>query len=220
MDAATLNARVYAGRAQVAARLGTDCALWRPVLAGSPFTRQIGTLKAAFNAADPQYAKPNLYGKPVWFGDLDGRITRVGDYLVRASDGATWFLAAQQPLLPIACIECDRLLSVYRPQTSAAPGTQPYGGAYAQDDEAILGGTAPAGQPWPASILQGKRLQPSTPVPGTVKEVGWEILLPPSVPVTILASDLMIDDLGRRYAVEGAELTDLGWRIQAEEAHP
>jgi hypothetical protein len=27
------------------------------------------------------------------------------------------------------------------------------------------------------------------------------------------------DDLGRRYVIDGAELTDLGWRINANELH-
>ena len=45
------------------------------------------------------------------------------------------------------------------------------------------------------------------------------MMLPPSVPITIQAGDIVIDDLGRRYAIEGAELTDMGYRITTNEVH-
>jgi hypothetical protein len=45
------------------------------------------------------------------------------------------------------------------------------------------------------------------------------IYLPPSVPVALLAGDRVIDDTGRALVIEGAELTRLGYRLQASEAH-
>ena len=40
-----------------------------------------------------------------------------------------------------------------------------------------------------------------------------------NVGVTIQPSDIVTDDLGRRYLVGAAEQTDAGWRIDAQEAH-
>ncbi|XLV72565.1 hypothetical protein ACKZDW_07910 [Ralstonia syzygii subsp. celebesensis] len=44
--------------------------------------------------------------------------------------------------------------------------------------------------------------------------------MPPSVPVVVRSGDILTDDLGKRYAVEGAEQSDIGWRINAQEVHP
>jgi hypothetical protein len=73
---------------------------------------------------------------------------------------------------------------------------------------------------WPASILLGGRAQQSgNGLPSAVQQAGWKILLPPSVPVVLNAGDIATDDLGRRYALIAAELTDLGWRCMAQEVH-
>lgn len=215
MDAAAINAKILAGRGKAALRIGLPCDVYRPVDIGAPLSNPITTINAAFNAADNTYARPNLYGKPVWFGDFDGRLTQVGDYLVRVSDGATYFIAGQQPLLPLICIDCPRSVRVSRQATTpvqGVPGT--YSSLAALSD--ILGNID---TPWPASILMGGRVQPSTGLPAGVREAAWSILLPPSVPVTILSGDFLTDDLGRRFTAESAELSDLGWRIVAAEVH-
>lgn len=214
MDAATIQAKIYAGRGKAALRIGFPCKVFRPVAVESPLTNQVTIVRAAFNAADNQYGKPNLYGKPVWFADFDGRLTQPGDYLVRDSDSTTFFIAAQQPLLPIVCVECPRSLFVSRQSSGQSQGVSGYGGLTDLTD--ALGN---ADTPWPASILMGGRVQPSPGLPAGVREAAWSILLPSSVPITILASDIITDDLGRRFAVESAESTDLGWRMLCAEVH-
>ncbi len=213
MDAQTIEKRIYAGRGKAAQRIGRSCTVYRPIDALAPLGNSVRRTFAAFNAADPTYSKPNPYGKPVWFADLDGRYTQAGDYLVR-NDGATWFIAAQQSMLPIIAVECDRQVKVSRQAALTAVGAIGYGGIIAPSD--ILGTT---GALWPASILVANRPLPMTDLPADVKQGGSTILLPPSVPVTLLAADLITDDLGRRYAIESAEVTDLGYRITAHEVH-
>ena len=215
MDGATLNGLINQGRAITATQVGLPCNQFRPITAAEPLGNQIGTINAAFNAADGKYMKPQLYGKAVWFSDVDGRLTLPGDYLERISDSATWFIAAQQQLLPIVAVECNRSVSVQRqapPATSA--GVLPYQGIIAPTT--ILGGE---GNLWPASILTDSKPLPATGIPSGVKDAGWRILLPSSISVTLLAADLVTDDLGRRFIVGAAELTDLGWRINATELH-
>jgi hypothetical protein len=43
------------------------------------------------------------------------------------------------------------------------------------------------------------------------------VLLPEAPGVILRAGDLIADELGRRYIVSSAELTDLGWRITAQQ---
>ena len=216
MDGETLNQRIYAGRARAAAHIGVECQLYRPIGNDAPLANLLRTLKVSFNAADPKYMKPNLYGKAVWFADLDARFTQPGDYVIRSSDDATWFIAAQQPLLPIVCIECNRKIALQRPAKIDAVGVVGYGGEYPENQEVKFG---QAENLWPASVLIGRRTQAATSLPATVKEAVWEILLPSTIWGTIRAADILLDDRKHRYAVQAAELTDLGWRIQAEEAH-
>ncbi len=221
MNAAQIHAKIYAGRGKAALRLGQDCAVMRPDQAADPLANQIAVLKAAFNAGDNTYRVPNLPGKAIWFGDFDGNQTQPGDYLVRASDGQIYYIAAQQSLLPMICIECNRLVRVARavPQgADDAVGAVGYSGLCDTPAQScnVLGSDT-AG--WPCSILFGGRSQAAAGLPGDVKNTGWRILLPPSVPVVLRAGDIVADDLGRRYAIEGAELSDSGWRINAQEVH-
>lgn len=219
MDAATIHAKIYAGRAKAALRLGVDYNVVRPLLAASPLSNQIATTKVAFNAGDGNYTKPNLYGDALWYADLDGRLTQAGDYLVHPSAPFdVKFIAAQQLLLPVVCIECNRSVRISRQATATAIGAVGYSGTTAANETNILGA---AGAMWPASILLGGKQQAGLNLAAGAKQTGWRILLPPSVPATVVigASDIVTDDLGRRYLVDGAELTDLGWRINANELH-
>lgn len=216
MDAATIQAKIYAGRAKAAQRIGLDCNQFRPLTASAPLGNQVGTLMAAFNSGDNTYRNPNLPGDAIWYGDFDGRQTLPGDYLVRVADSQAFYIAAQQQLLPIICVECNRSVHIVRMQAPASVGAVGYGGVTAGNETDVLG-TASA--LWPASILLGGKSQQAAGLPADVRNSGWRILLPPSVPTVIKAGDLITDDLGKRYAIDGAELTDLGWRINAQEVH-
>lgn len=215
MDAAGINAKIYKGRGLAARRIGFPCDIFRPSGAEEPLSWKVGTIPVAFNAADNAYLKPNQYGKPVWYGDFDGRFTQVGDYLVRQSDGAVWFVAAQQPLLPIICVDCPRKVYIQRqPDATATEGVGSYSAL--TDPANVLGSPDYL---WPASILMGGRKEASTGLPGGVPEAAWSILLPPSAPLTVQQTDIITDDNGRKFAVQSAEESDLGWRLLATEVH-
>ena len=123
----------------------------------------------------------------------------------------------------VLCVECNRKVVLLRTAPATTPtGPQPYGGLCVADSSAALGSVDAAGAlatGWPASILLGGRQEHGTNLPMAVSNAGFQILLPPSLPLVVRASDLFLDDLGRRYIVEAAELTDLGWRINCREAH-
>lgn len=218
MDAALIQTKIYQGRGKAALRIGLACNVFRPVEAADPLTNQVTTLLAAFNVRDPGYLKADNFGTSVWYADYDGTFTQAGDYLVRQSDGAIWYVAEQAQLLPIVMVSCDRKLYVKRPAAVASQtvGVLPYQGLQPSSEVNALG---TPGTPWPCSILLGGRALNATPLPAAVKEGGWRILLPPSVPITLLAADILTDDLGRRFIIESAELGQMGWRINANEAH-
>lgn len=218
MNAEQINAKIYAGRAKAALRLGLDYNVFRPVSAANPMTNQVATIKAAFNAGDNTYKAANLPGDAIWYGDFDGRQTLPGDYLVRVSDGQTYYIAAQQQLLPIICIDCNRTIRVSRTQAQSTVGAAAYSGACDHVDADVLGSAA-SNTGWPASVLFGGGAEIGANLPGSVKQAGWRIMLPPSTPVVVHHADILTDDLGRRYVVLASEQSDIGWRIQATEMH-
>jgi hypothetical protein len=212
MNGATIQQRIYYGYAKAAQYIGTAFAQYRPSSANNPVT---GTplnaaLPASFNAQDMKYSKPNGYAKPCWYCLADGTQLQVFDYLVSA--GKTYFVAAMQPLLPILAVECNRTVNVTRPQVqTAVGGITDYEGTTATNETPLMAG-------WPASILQGSKGEKGEIVlPGDVRNAWWVVLFPSTPGVTLRAGDLIRDELNRRYIISSAELTDLGWRITAQQ---
>lgn len=230
MDAARIHAKIYAGRGKAALRLGLLYDVMRPETASDPFTQKVTTLNAAFNNTDNKYLKANHPGDPLWYADLDGRQTQVGDYLVGPE--SLYFIAAQQQLLPVLCVECNRAVRMMRPAVpvpeSEADNVSvlPYNGLCQSADESVdvLGSRPLDGIPatgWPASVLFGKGRQRNNTglKAGTQEQLGWQIMLPVSVPIVFQPGDVLVDDLNNTFSVSGAELSDSGWRLQVIEVH-
>lgn len=214
MDGLKLREKQYAGYAKAAQRIGLITDIYRPTTAANPLNlvNKQQTIKASFNAEDMTYSKPNKYGKATWYGLFDGRLTRVGDYLVVAGDG-TYFIAAQQQALPILCVSCNAVADFKRPQQQAGVGALGYGGNTKANETALM-------TQWPCSILQGGRGEKMDAVlPGDVKTAQWSVLVPKFGDVILRSGDVITDNAGRRFTIGGAELTDLGWRLTAQEAH-
>lgn len=214
MDGFRLNELIWRGRGKAAQHIGSPCQIYRPQNSTAPFTNQVAQLPIAFNSGDTKYLKANEFNDPIWYADYDGSQTQPGDYLVRLSDNSIWFVAAQQQLLPIMVVECNAMIAVRREAQSTAVGAVPYSGVV---DPGYILGTADT--MWPASILIGGRALAAMGLPADVKESGWKILLPPSVPIKIEAGDRLDDNKDRSFWVESAERSDLGWRLTVNEAH-
>lgn len=220
MNVTRINQKIYAGRGKAAQRIGYDFDIYRPVDSDNAFTNWVGNIPAAFNACDNTYAKPNMPGIAYWYADLDGNKTQVGDYLT--GNNQIFFIAAMQSLLPIIAVECNRMITIGRGGSDAtAVGALPYNGVCAGTMDNLLGKRDASGNliGWACSILIGGRGDNNTITPMTTKQAGWRILLPSSFTTTINSSDIVTDDLGRRYIVQTAEQTDNLWRIDAIEAH-
>jgi hypothetical protein len=221
MNGALLQQKIYAGYARAAQRIGQAYTLYRPSGAGNPIVpgNIVTTLPASFNAEDMAYRKPEDYDKALWYCLVDGTQVQAGDYLVYQQN--TYFIAAMQLALPILAVQCNRRVRIGRMPVENGAGLAGYSGVV-QSEEADVLGTSSAGQfvsGWPASILQSGSAGNDTTLPSGVKASSAAILLPPSVPIAILESDVLQDDLGRNFAVYAAEQSALGWRIQASEEH-
>lgn len=212
MDGPTLQGKIYQGYAKAAIRLGLPFAQYRPTQAVLPLSQPPlnPALLASFNAKDMKYGKAQDYAKATWYCLADGTQLQAGDYLVGAQ--RTFFIAAMQPLLPILAVDCNRTINVTRPQLQTqVGGVTNYEGTTAANETPLMTG-------WPASILQGtKGERGETTLPGDVRNAWWIILFPSIEGVTLRSGDIITDDIVRRYIISSAELTELGWRLTAQQ---
>jgi hypothetical protein len=204
--------RAY-GRAAVS--VGDWCDAYRPVSTIDPLhlRNRYMLLQAAFTTPRPESNRPVGYGMATWWGVFDSAYTRPGDYIVRresrpgAADGGTWFIAAQQPLLPMLCVRTTRMVSFTRATTTTTSGVGTYGGYTRANANTLF-------TDFPASVLNADivGIDP-TDLPADAIPESWQVLLPARPEVVLLTGDVMADDLGRTGVISSAELTDLGWRL-------
>jgi hypothetical protein len=212
MNPMELQDRVHRGLNAAARAVGADTDAYRPSGFSEPMSpgNRFLRLRAAFTARDDRFARANAYGEALWHGIFDAAYTRPGDYLAQAD--AIWFIAAQQRLLPVPCVQTNRVVSFWRPAAPSSTGVNSYGGVMTGTNQVLLTN-------WPASVLGASgRGRPDTDLPSDSSIPYWTVLLPAVSGVTLLPSDLMTDDLGRNAVVAAAELTDLGWRIAVKQA--
>ncbi len=204
-----LQDRISRGLGAAARHIGAAYDAYRPVGATDPLApaNRYLRLPAAFDAEDPTFKRPSGYGRATWFGIFDSAYTQPGDYL--RGPGGTFFVAAQQALLPSLCVLANRVVSLSRPAAPTVPGMNSYGGILLATATPLLTG-------WPASILTAGSGTVGD-LPGDAGIPSWTMLLP-QTPVALRAADLIRDDLGRAYVIGTAEYTALGWRILAKQA--
>ena len=207
-----LQDRIYRGLNAAARAIGTDTDAYRPSTVADPLVpiNRFLRLRAAFTARDGKFSQPNGYGDALWHGIFDAAYTQVGDYLVQ--ENKIWFIAAQQRLLPVLCVQSNRIVSFWRPAAPSNTGVNSYGGNTAASNAILLTN-------WPASV-QGISAQghPQTDLPSDSSIPYWTVLLPAFPGVVLRPADLMTDELERNAVVAAAELSDLGWRITVKQA--
>ncbi len=208
MDQARLNALIAAGLAQGAQRLGAPYSIFRATTAFDPLSiTPVGTVMAVF---DPSVSL-NLTGvddRTGSSGSLIGDFSALqpGDYLVGEN---TWFVSHIEPLRAAACVRCNHTVSVRRPLAAFTTGPASYGGRVPSTDTILASN-------WPASVLIKTHLDTANArLPGDVRTVFVEVLLPTIPGVTILHGQILTDESGQTYSIAATELSDNGWRIAA-----
>jgi hypothetical protein len=212
MDSARLEDRLRWGLNVAARATGSTTSAYRPRGAKSPLAARNRFLRlhAAFSGLDGTFARPNGYGNALWYGIFDAAYTLPGDYLVQ--NEATWFIAAQQKLLPVLCVQTNRIVSFTRPAAQSSIGVNTYGGVTAANVTPIM-------TDWPASVLVASREgRPLANLPNDTSVSYWIVLVPACAGVVLQTADLMSDDLGHSGVVTTTELTDLGWRLAVRQA--
>ncbi|KAF1004202.1 MAG: hypothetical protein GAK36_00096 [Pseudomonas sp.] len=209
MDGTRLQAKIYKGYGQAAKRIGFDYQQYRATSASNPLASALQTLPASFTT-NFTYSAPNKYGQATWLGLFDGTDFAPGDYLV--GPGGTFFIAAMQATLPIYCVQTNRTVSVRRDVQDQSIGLGSYSGGTRATEAVLMDG-------WPASIVQGTKGETNdVKLPLDVKTPWWAILMPAYPGIILRTSDVIRCDLGRKYVISSAELTDMGWRITAMQA--
>lgn len=211
MDSTSLQDRIQWGM-NVAARLtGTRADAYRPASASNPLLTQNRYLRlnVTFTSTNGDLEHAVGYGHALWHGIFDAAYTQTGDYLVRA-DG-TWFIAAQQPLMPILCVQTNRVVSFSRPAAQVSTGVNDYGGVTANTLMPLL-------DQWPASVITASTAgRPDAGLPGDASVAYSTVLLPALPGVVLRAADLMSDDLNQTAVISAAELSVLGWRLTVKQ---
>jgi hypothetical protein len=210
MDGTKLQAKIYIGYGKAAKRIGFDYQQFRATSASNPLSSTaLQALPVSFTT-NFKYSAPNKYGKADWLGLFDAREFAVGDFLVGRQ--GTFFIAAMQDTLPILCVQTNQVIDVLRVGINAGVGLGGWAGGVRADEVPIMQG-------WPASILQGTKGETNeAKLPQDVKTPWWTILLPAYPGIVFRTSDIIRDDLDRKYMISSAELTDMGWRITAMQA--
>jgi hypothetical protein len=212
MNGRKLQDRLYLGLGLAAHHVGQSADAFRPVGPFDPLDKQNRFLRlpATFVSATGNGGRANVYGEVLWHGIFDASYTRVGDYLVLNT--GRFFVASQDPLLPVLCVKANRVISIVRPNMQTSIASNAYGGY-------TSGGSAILMDGWPASVLGENRSSGSmTDLPTDQAIPYWNILLPAIARVILSPGDLVTDDLVRTAVITGSELTDLGWRVSAKMA--
>ena len=209
MDPSTLQNLIARGLGAAARHTGELYDAHRPDDWRNPITPETRYLRlpAVFNNQDPTFTRAARYDRPDRYGAFDTAYTRPGDYLV--GPGGSFFIAAQEHLLPPLCVLTNAVLDVLRPNTATTSGLTGYSGIQHTD-------TTPMLQSWPASILAtGPGGQPILPADGSPGI--WTILLPPG-PYRLHTSDIVTDDQSRSFVVATVDRTLLGHRLTVKQA--
>ncbi len=204
--------RIQWGMNAAARAAGATTDAYRPSNVGNPLdpSNRYLRLTALFTGMMGKFLRPEGYGESAVHGIFDAAYTQVGDYLVQPS--GTWFIASQEPLLPVLCVRTSRMVSFARAVAPSATGVNGYGGLTAST-------TTPLLTNWPASVMGAAGGgQPEAGLPSDTTVPYWTVLLPAFAGVVLLPADLMTDDLGRSAVVSAAELTGLGWRLTVKQA--
>jgi len=207
-----IRAKVNRGTGLAARMVGRPVTQYRPYDPLSPLdgSAVVSVFWAAFDAdAALQMSHPATVGQYLFYLIADATNLCVGDYIL---DGQlVFFVGSMEDLRPPVVLRTNTTLSLVRPQIGVVPGLNPPGGDSLANETTILSG-------WPASVLTaGRGERGEVELAGDVRMGAWQVLLPAALGVEIRGSDILIDPSGLRRVVSSAELSPMGWRIEAQQ---
>jgi hypothetical protein len=214
MNGLHLQDRIYSASGRAAARIGLPCDLYRPTGPDHP-THQSNfrlRLNVIFLPLGGHTRRPAPAANPLWEAALDAAYTKPGDILLRRTDREIYFIAAQQPLLPVLCVRSPHRITIKRPASASYPGVNIYGGTVAALETIIA-------KDWPAAILAaGGQSTGLASLPAELNPGMWQVLLPSSLDIALLPTDIVTDDRGRAGVIASIETTEYGSRLTVKQA--
>ncbi len=150
MNGRKLQDRLHLGLGLSARHVGQPTDAFRPKGPFHPLDKQNRFLRlpAAFVSAKGSDERTNVYGESLWHGIFDASYTRPGDYLVQGIE--SFFVASQEPLLPMLCVKANRIISIARPDMQTCTAGNSYGGYTSGSSITLM-------EEWPASVLGENR---------------------------------------------------------------
>ncbi len=209
MNGTLLQDRIYSAAGRAAARIGLPCNLYRPDGPDGPTDQARFRLRmnVIFLPLGGRLRRPVPATDPLWEAALDASYTKPGDILIRRTDGEVYFIAAQQPLLPVLCVHAPRRVTIKRSASATAVGINLYGGTVAALDTVLA-------TDWPASMLaSGSEGTGLASLPAEMNPGMWQVLLPSSLNLGLLLTDTLTDDQGRTGVISTIEATEYGTRL-------
>ena len=226
-NAAMIQSRINKGLSKAGRILGTRYAQYRPVDATAPIVQSnlVAYVTAAFsNDWQLMFQRPSLYhSSDTWFGfmnsqtgPLPGGGVQPGDYFI--GEQGTLFAtdATSERFVALHFVWCNRTINIGRALDALPSGgvSSGYSGQSVQNLTSVL-------TQWPCSLripgTSGRARDAKMKLPSDALEVFYAVLLPPlPVPFPIKWNDIVSDDLGRNYVVNGIEQTPLGTRLAVE----
>lgn len=198
------------GLTRIASKVGAEFEWFRPDTPFDPFhdrnfmrpTRAYFDPKPSLSGFDAAKA-----GTPIWYGAIGESDVLPGDIL-RGPTG-TFAIGMMQDFRPPECINCNAVVSIYRPAAAVVDPDDYYGGNTANGG---LGHLIARG--WPCAILEGtKGGKPVLNLPNDAQEAGFDIRMPTIPGVVLQTSDIIFDQHKRRFQISSPEHTAHGYRL-------
>jgi len=215
MDGATIQARLYAGYAKAALRIGTLHTQYRPSSAITPIAagNVIASIPASFNIGG-KYANQPKADVWLWQAVLDGSAVAIGDYLIGAE---TWCIVGMQALMPIIALRCTDTISISRAGTvtQGADGAQQGTVAVASGIPCYVqlkrdkGFSAPTGFPAPTNT--------SAPLPEWLIYVCLGGVTPAGF---IKDGDIITTSGGQKWRIDAASSSTVIWQLSCTPYSP
>lgn len=199
--------------------LGKPYARYRPTTVNNPIAE--GTfveVQDAYFDPEPDFAVKRVSkpGDPIFYGAFDATAVMHGDYFV--GQGRTYFVGIMPDYLPPECIECNDVLSFYRP-TAGVQNSDPT--RFYSGNTAKAGMGSPLGIKWPASVIQGtKGDRQELTLPNDTRGPWFNIDLPYFGNLRLQTGDQIDNAEGHRLVISSVEHTRHGFRLTAGYSEP
>lgn len=220
-----IHQKILFGYAKAALKLGATFNLYRSATPINPISEPnlIGTTQMTASVSW-DYMRASKYGNSLFNACLDAQSAnapgsvQVGDYLTPTegidgviSDDNTYYVQSLQFDLPPQVVQCDQQINIIRPSQNTSIGYDGYVGYTPDTSIAVMTGM-------PASILKASKGQNApTALPTDTREPMWTIFMPNLGNVIIRIGDIVIDEINQNYVITENELTELGWRLTAQQ---